>query len=142
MKEIFWKIYFCLFAFLVVNNAAISLWPDSDPYIYYHILAAFHPRFYFAFGMHLISDALNLLNLIPFYFYVFRQSFAGTKLWRNVFILRIIFEIFGHGYEFKMIKSLFYTNHLLVVSFLVLYILILLPSYYGVFQYAFRRKTA
>ena len=141
LRKIFWRVYLCLFALLVIGNTMTGLWSDSIIYTYYHVLTAFHPRYYLIYCLHIAGGFINLINLIPLYLYVFRKPSALTYFWRIMFVLRIVFEFFGHDYEYKLIKSIFYSNFILAASTLAVYVLIFIPSYMAVFRYAFRQET-
>ena len=125
---------------MMAGNAMAGLWPDSIIYTYHHVLTAFHPRYYLIYCLHIASVFINLISLIPLYCYVFRKPSSLIGLWRLVFFIRILSEFFGHDYEYKLIKSLFFSDIPLALAILLLYILILIPSYIAVFQLAYGRK--
>ena len=124
---------------MMAGTAVSNLWPDSPVYTYYHVLAAFHPRYNLTYCLHIASVFINLVNLIPFYCYVFRKTSSLMGFWRFMFVVRIISEVVGHDYEYKLIRSLFFSNTLLALATLLLYTLILVPSYFAVFQFTFYR---
>ena len=124
----------------MASNAVASLWPDSLIYTYYHILTALHPRYYVSYCLYITSVFINLINLVPLYCYVFRKPSSLIGLWRLVFFMRILSEFFGHDYEYKLIKSIFFSNISLALATLFFYILILIPSYIAVFQLVYGRK--
>ena len=137
LREIVWRTYFCLFTLIVIGNTVTALWPDSVIYIYYHVLGSFHPRFYLLYAYQIASNFLNILSLVPFYLYIFRKPRYFAAFWRLIFILRIIFEFFGHNYEVNSVKSLLIFQPMVAQTALLAYALLVLPSYIAVFRYSF-----
>lgn len=50
------------------------------------------------------------------------------------------FDLLGHNYEMNMIKALFYDNHSLGVKTLAATIILSIPSYTALYEYAFRKR--
>ncbi len=135
-----WKIYLIIFSPIAVGNIAGIVNPQSPVYSYYHILMAFHEDFTLFFLLNAASAILTFFSLLPLFLYVFQIHFLPALIWQWFFILRVIFEIFGHPYELKLLKALFYSNIWYAASFLALSLVLLIPSYIACYRYAFKQN--
>ena|SRR3989338_930153 len=135
-----WKVYSVLFFFTASANAASIFFPESALYSYYHTLIAFNRQYFVAYYLNIASAMMIFLSLVPLLLFTFRIRFLGKRFWQWFFCGRIIFELTGHAYEAKFIKSLSYESLWLVVLSLALAAAILAPSYIANFLYAFRQN--
>lgn len=136
-----WKIYSFIFALLVITNLAIVLSPSSELYIYHHILMAFSRSYGFSYYLRLIAAIVNLFALIPLFMFSFRKNLLNRRLWQTILIIRIIFDITGHSYEFKSLKAILYIDLWTGLSLFILAAAFILPSYEACFRYAFSKKN-
>jgi len=134
-----WKIYLFIFTPLALGNFVSILDGESAVYSYYHALIAFHPDYFLQYAMNVASATLNAFALIPLFLYTFRGSFLWPRFWQWFFILRIAFDLTGHAYEAKLVKSLFISHSGYAISSLLLLLLLVVPSYIACFRYAFRQ---
>ena len=136
-----WKIYLFIFTLGALGSLAALLDEESVIYSYYHALIIFRPEYFIQYALNVISAALNVFAIIPLALYTFRVSFLGEKFWRVFFVLQLGFDMVGHAYEAKFVKSAFYSHFAYALSSLLLLLLLMLPSYLALFRYAFRQKA-
>ena len=132
-----WKIYLVIFSLFTLANLISILYENSYLYIYYNILITFHKSYLFSYWYAVLCNVISLISLISLYLFVFRIKFLKAVFWQWVFVFKIVFDLLGHSFEIKALKSLFYNDARLGFVSVVLMIAILLPSYVAAFQYAF-----
>ena len=135
-----WKIYSLLFFFLALANIASIFSSESILYSYYHTLIAFNRQYFIAYYLNVASALMSFFSLAPLVLFTFRIRFLNKHFWQWLFYARVIFDLTGHAYEVKFVKSLFYSNFWPAVLSIVLFIATMIPSYIAHFQYAFRRN--
>ncbi len=133
-----WKIYFFVFSVHVLLNMLNLFFPDSLPYVYYHILMAFHPGYRTAYGLAVLQVIFNLITVIPLFLFVFQIRLLNAHLWQWIFVLRVIFDLTGHALEIKFFRSVFHADLQTFLSYLFIFLVLIVPSYIGCFWYAFR----
>jgi len=138
-NQFWWRAYFILAATIFISNLISIFHPDSDIYVYYHTLMVFHKNFTLSYYLNIASAVLNFLSLIVLLLYIFPRPFLSARIWQIFFLLRMVFDICGHTYENKFFKSLFYTDLTLGAASIALLIMIIFPSYFATFRYAFRQ---
>jgi len=134
-----WRIYFVLAATIYICNLLSVLYPQSVVYIYYHSLIAFHKDFTLAYYLNILSAVTSLVSLLPLFFYIYHRPFFSPIVWQILFCLRIAFDFVGHGYEMNFFQSLFQNSFTVAFISLAISVLIIFPSYFAGFQYAFRQ---
>jgi len=135
-----WEAYFVIalsFAILKVYHLCA---PGSPEFLYYAILRYFSSIFNITYGAHVIHVILNLVHCIPLLLYIHRINFLNSTVWKILFILRIIFEIFGRSYEINTFTALHYSNPKAFLFIIVSLIIQIIPSYFACYQYAFRQQ--
>ena len=135
-----WKIYTVLFSLVVIGNLTSILSEDSFLYTYYHILLAFRKEYTLLYYLALTSAFVNLIALVPLILYTLRINFLPPRLWQWLFTLRLAFDLFGHSYELKQIRSFFAADVIQGILVLIPLILTFFPSYIALYKYAFRRE--
>lgn len=135
-----WKIYAFLYIPLALSNLTSLFYPKSDPYVYYHALAAFHKALYVFYIVHILSAVLGILSASLLLLYVTRTEFLPRAFWKWILILRIIFDCSDHQYEISLIKSLFYVNLSYVLITLLITTALILPSYFVFYKYLSKPK--
>ncbi len=135
-----WKLYFLIFSAYIFFNMINLFFPEAFLYTYYHILIAFDPGYNFAYGLAVGKVIFNIISLIPFFLFVFQIRWLKSHLWQWVFALRIIFDLTGHGAEIKVFQSIAYINLQTLLSYLFIFLVLIVPSYIGCFWYAFQWK--
>ncbi len=134
-----WRIYFVLAATIFICNLLSVLYPKSVVYIYYHSLIAFHKDFALFYYLNVMSAVTSALSLLPLFYYIYRRRFLSPRLWQVLFCLRIAFDLVGHGYETNFFQSLFQNNFTVAIISLAISLLLIFPSYFACFRYAFRQ---
>ncbi len=136
-RRLFWKFYFFLFVPLPLGAMVGILFPESVIYSYYHVLIAFDPTYYLPYYLNVISAYLNLLSLIPLFLFAFGLRFLHPRVWQTLFILRAIFDIVGHRYEYVFIQSLLLTGAWPTFLAIAISLAVIFPSYLACYRYAF-----
>ena len=134
-----WKIYFFLFIAMAIHNLLGLLDPPSTAYIYYHVLVTFDKNYSLSYLLNLASAILTVASIIPLFLYVFQIRLFGKRLWQGLFLMRALFDIIGHPYELKLIESVFRMNVWYALGSLSLLLVLTIPSYVALYQYAFEQ---
>lgn len=134
-----WRIYFVIVATILIGNLLSVLSCRSVVYTYYHSLIAFHKDFIVFYYFNILSAVINVLSLMPLFCYIYRRRFLRPRLWQVLFCLRIAFDFVDHNYETRFFQSLFKTDLAIALILLSISLLVILPSYFATFQYAFRQ---
>lgn len=135
-----WKIYLIIFSLLTLGSTIGIFYEHSYSHLYYNILIAFHKSYLLSYWLAIISNIINSISLVTLYLYVFRIKFWDAAIWKWLFVFRVIFDLVGHAFEFKTIKSLLYSDQVFGVITLLLASAVILPSYLASFHYAFRQE--
>ena len=134
-----WLTYFIIYSFLSILNLLYFFSPDSPVGLYYNIAMAFNFHFFGIYFFNFISVLLNVLTIFPLYLYTFNINFIDPRFWACFLILRLAFDVMGHNYDLNVIKSLYYENHILGIKTLIATVVLSIPSYMALFEYAFRK---
>ena len=134
-----WKIYLILFSLLILGNAISLFYEESYLYIYYNILITFDKSYLFYYYYAVLNNVLELAVLVSLFLYVFKIRFLAPSFWQWIFVFRIVFDLVGHHFEFQTMKSLYLTDLHLALATTGIVFALMLPSYLGSFQYAFRQ---
>jgi len=135
-----WKCYLVFFAIMVVRNT-IDLFSSASPvYLFYFVIVAFQKSLNIIYWVNVFTTVFNILCLIPLFLYVYRKRFLCPRVWQWVFVLRVIFDITGHTYQRVMLKSLFFSSPKFAAWAVVIFLLVLFPSYLACYQYAFQNE--
>jgi len=137
--KIAWKVYSFLFFTSSLNNAVILLDKNSAFSIYYNITIIFS-------GWHTIPYFLNIFNvfiacLIALYIFAYAfdmPDLPSLPVW--FFYVRLLSDIFGHSYEFKMVLSGFIQGKLIGLLAASTLVLPLFPSYLAQWRMTFNHK--
>lgn len=135
-----WKIYLIIFSLFTLGSTISIFYENSYSYLYYNILIAFHKSYLLSYWFAIISNIINSISLITLYLYISRTKLWNVIFWRWLFVFRVVFDLVGHAFEFKTIKSLFYSDQWLGVITISLAAAVLLPSYLASFRYAFHQE--
>ena len=136
-----WQIYFYVYLTLAVATVGTFFDAESDITFYYHALIGFDRLFFLPYVLNLAAVLFTALTVIPFYCFVFNQQFLSSSFWHLFFILRLSFDLTGHSYEFKAIKSLFYHDPSVALHFIFLVLVLYVPSYIALFLQAAKQNT-
>ena len=142
IEKVGWKIYLIIFSLFTLGSMISILYEGSYTYIYYHILIAFHKSYLLSYWYAIISNVINSMTLLSLTFYVFRIRNLQFKFWQWLFVLRVVFDVVGHAFEYKAIKSLFYSDPWLGLMTILLVLAVLFPSYLATFRYAFHQEKS
>ena len=137
-KKAFWIAYFLLYLNFTLSQLIQFSDEKSNIHFYYKFLYTVDLRFLFPYLLNATQIILNLIHAFPILFYSLKIEVGRKIFWKYLFILRIIFEIFGHSFETSRLMAYFktapHTLFFLAFTFLIFY----LPSYWSNFGYAFR----
>lgn len=135
-----WKVYFFFWVYSVFSNIIIALYPASPINQYYKILIIFRARYWIQYSLYQSAIVIEAFSLIPLFLFVFHKKCLSPWVWQTLFFLRIIFLISGHSYEWMMIKSYFHLDLRLAIASASTIVVLLFPSFFGHFLYAFQSK--
>jgi len=133
------KLYFFFFTWICIGDLAVLFLPETETYIYYHTMQALLPTSVMFYNYALLRVLVNLICLGALLSYAFNIKHTAGWFWRPLFLARIATDLFGHNYELQSFKSAFYGEWGVFVATLILYALLLIPSYYAHYAYAFRK---
>jgi hypothetical protein len=135
-----WTSYFVFYFFVSCLNLLYFFMPDSPVNMYYHVAMAFDFHFFGVYFLNLVAVVLTVTSLIPLYFYIFHVDFGDRRFWQCFFFFRLAFDVMGRNYESNLFKALFFENHSLGIKALLASIILTIPSYMALYDYAFGRK--
>ena len=138
----FWYIYLIIYSVLAIGQTVLTFSPGSILYQYHHVLASFDGVLILLYYLAVVRCALLWIGLIPVLSYVHPVRINQTLLWRWIFFIRILVDVFGSSYEMLLLKSMFVLDARAGWSLLGVYILPLIPSYVAHFQIAFPKKKS
>lgn len=134
-----WKVYFLIYFLIVTVDIGTFFSPESPKNIYYQVLIAFDSLFIVPFLLNALAVILDVLSLVPFYGFIEGIAFLSKKFWRLVFMTRLVLALWGHSYDFQLIRSLSHENINNALAFVAVAILLNIPSYAAMFLYAFQK---
>lgn len=135
-----WKIYLAFFFVIALGNFCNLFFPDSPSYIFYHVFMSFHALTGFFYFLNIVSAILTLLTIAPIFFTIYGKK-GRSIIWRYLFWLRAVFDIFGRYYEFVTFKSFWKDEAGLGLAYLASLLLLLGPSYWIWFKFSFRKNS-
>jgi len=133
-----WEVYFVIVLSFAILKAYHLVVPGSPEFLYYTILRSFSSIFNITYGAHVTHVVLNLVHCIPLLLYIHRINFLNSKVWKTLFILRCVFEIFGRSYEINTFTALHHSNPKALLFIIASMIIQIIPSYFACYQYAFK----
>ena len=136
-----WRIYFFIFASLIVKTTYVFFDPKSDVHLYLEILYIFHPSYFLMYFYNLIQIVLNCFFLLPLLFFIMRVRFFSPQFLQCMFILRLVFDLIGHPFEMIQLSSIFYENPKMAIIIFLYSIFFYIPSYAACYQYAFQQDN-
>lgn len=138
-QRLTYRIYFFFIAWIVLTDLFVLITPDSEGYVYYHTMEALLPPAVMFYRYALLSAVVNIICLGALFAYAFNWKPAGGWFWRPLFLTRIATDVLGHNFELQALKSAFHAERGLLVTTLVVYAFLLIPSYYAHYCHAFRK---
>lgn len=135
-----WKIYGFVYALIVLLETYIALHPDSNPNTYYKILISFDKRFLWQYILHYFSVLIEVFALAGLFLFVFKKNWLPNLFWKIFFFVRILGLFVGNYYEANITGTMFIANKLLTSVSILIGLIAIVPSYIGLFLYAFKRK--
>lgn len=141
MSKIFaiiWNLYILLVTLLLIEqyNALFSV--DGSQNIYYHILIAFDPWNQIYRWAAIFQVLTNIIHILPLFWLTFRQSIGSLRFWKAMFILRVVFDIFGHNYQLNELVGYFHADLKSSLYLVAILIFFWLPSYIVCYVHAFK----
>lgn len=135
-----WKAYIPILA-LFLTRKAVLLFSDEMPHrLYYEIMYAFNPHFYFQYLCNLAQTIFSALHIIPLVCYVYKRKVLSTTFWQAMFLIKIFFDLTGHAYEMSYLTSLYHQSLLICIIISISSIATYIPLYVACFRYAFKRE--
>lgn len=138
--QFFWEIYFWLYLVLVWGKIYNLFAPATAQHLYFRVLQAFHPVFSLAYGLTLLQILFHIIHILPLALFVGRIRLGTPRLWRFLWVLRLVFDVIGHPYEVNALTAFLRTDPLLGLYTLAAAAGPFLPSYWACWRYAFRRE--
>ena len=135
----FWEIYFVILALFVFHGSYAVFSPKASAYFYYHVLYYFDPSYRLTYFFACAQAVVGILSLVMLFLYIHRIRFLNPPIWQTLFILRIIFDLFGHAYEVNYLVSLLHSDPKIFLLIFVQSLATYIPSYVACYRYAFRQ---
>lgn len=153
MSQIVWFAYFLLYAPRVLARAIQFGHPSFSPNLYYTIMRHMHPYFWIPFMFNFFQIGINLIHVLVLFLYIFHIKIFNRSFWQVLFVLRIAFDVCGHGYALNEWASYYIvgaetcfqsptTSSILCTPWhleFVLFLTFFVPSYIASYMYAFGR---
>jgi hypothetical protein len=139
--KIIWKIYLLIFATITVANLLWLLYPEAEPYIFYHILMAWTKFYTVHYYLAVLKCLVGLVCLVPLCGFAFNKETKIPVFWQWMLVIRIISEFLGNFYEFMFIKSSYHMVLGYGLTSTGVLLLPLIPSYLAHYYYAFPQKS-
>jgi hypothetical protein len=138
-QRLAYKLYFFFFLWICLGDLLVLVFPETEAYIYYHTMQTLLPASVMFLHYALLRASVDILCLGVLFAYAFNLKPAAGWFWRPLFLARIATALTGHNYELQSLKSAFYGEKGLLLATLIIYGLLVLPSYYAHYLYAFGR---
>ena len=135
-----WLVYYLCYVSYAAGNAAAFFSPRSPSFLYYHFLIAYDLRYLVPYCLNVLSVIFTVFTILPLVLRIIKYQVFSAGFWRSMFFARLTFDLIGHSYDYKFVKSLFYQDLYAPLYLLLAVILFLLPSYMAFFIYAFGKK--
>lgn len=135
-----WYVYFVIYLAIVLSNTVYFFSWKNQIFWYYQVLMAVDIWFLYPYLLNALAIILNIVTLIPLALLIRGIYILSPRFWGYFMFLRILLEFFGKSFEIKFLQSLFYQDRVAVWASLGMLITLTLPSYIGLFLYAFRRN--
>ena len=135
--KLIWKIYFLIFSTIMVANFVWLLYPEADPYIFYHVLLTWSPRYALHYYFAVLKCVVALICLLPLFGFAFNRDSRRPHFWQWMFVIRLITEVYGNFYEYMFIKSSYHMVLGYGLTTTGVFILPLIPSFAAHYLYAF-----
>ena len=133
--NLFWIIYTIFFAILSISRLSLLLSAESPLRNYYIILLPFDIRYWAEYFLAILGAFFSLLSVFPLLFFTFKIDSKHKRLWKVALFFRILGDLFGRNYEWKLILSSYYLDPLAGISCLGMFVFPLIPSYTAHFHY-------
>ena len=133
-----WEIYFVIMLAFSVKGLYNVFSPNSESFLYYFILRAFDPVFYFHYSAFVLQVFLNVIHCFPLFFFIYQIRFGHPAAWKTLLVLRSVFEVIGHTYGMNSLVALYHSRSNFFLPVAVATIIPHIPSYAACYWYAFR----
>ncbi len=133
-----WFVYLLFFETLLGQRAVSIFTPDQPQFFYYHVLIIMNMvagKFPWAYVWMVLSILTNAFVLILIWLYAIRRFFFSSSFIIFFLVLKLAADIFGHSYEWVLVRSLFFQS--LESGWLGLtdHVVWLIPSYIAILDY-------
>jgi hypothetical protein len=135
-----WKIYFFIYSISILLSVLLLFSEGSPINQYYRILIAFTQSYSTQYYLYVAKVIVEALALIPLFLFAYGVRFLPSLVWQILLGARICLLLFGHAYEWNLLRSLMYSNSTRTIAVVLLAILFAVPSYIACIKYAFARK--
>ena len=139
-RKIIWKIYAFIFSLMMLANLTWLVYPESEPFVFYHVLIAWTKFYYVHYYLAIFKSSVAILCLIPLFAFAFNQETKAAQFWQWMFLIRFASDLVGNFYEFIFIKSAYHMILGYGLSITGAFLLPLLPSYIAHYLYAFKKQ--
>jgi hypothetical protein len=139
-RKLIWKIYSLIFSTITVANLIWVLFPEAEPYIFYHILITWTKFYIIHYYIAVFKCIIALICLIPLFGFAFDRTAKNPRFWQWMLVVRILSEVFGNFYEALFIKSSYHMILGYGLTTTGVFILPLIPAYVAHYYYAFQKK--
>ena len=136
-KNWFWLAYLIIFINIALGRIFFLLNPESPLRNYHIILLPFGLRYSALYTIDILGAMATAISIVPIYRFGLKRPPIHQKFWQGILVLRILGDVFGHGYEWKMAQSFFYLDFWAGLSCIGIIILPLIPSYTAHYHYIY-----
>jgi hypothetical protein len=144
-RRIIWKIYALVFSTVTLANFLWLVYPEAEPYIFYHILMAWTKFYAVHYYLAVFKCLIALVCLVPLFAFSFNRQSRSPQIWQWLFVIRIVSDVVGSFYEYLFVKSSYHMVLGYGLTTTGAMLLPVLPSYIAhylyAFQYAFQKKN-
>ncbi len=134
------EIYFLLILFFTLNRVFDFFSPQSHVYLFFSILCSFSKAHYFFYFVNFTQLLMSLLHCLLLGMYVYRWRVFPTKFWKYFLLLKIFFDMTGHGYEWNSFIAMMYSSPKIAFIGLFGVLSLYVPAYVAGYRYVFEKK--
>ena len=140
-KKFFLEVYFLIFSFFLTEKIFNFFYPFSETHFYFSTLLSFNKVFLFNYLVNFMQIFFNTLGALFIFFYLKNISVPNIKILKCAFILRIVFDILGHPFDYMNLSAIYQEDKKIFLLLTTISLSFYLPSYIINYRYLFLHKT-
>lgn len=137
-----WECYLYIFILFLIKKVYLFLNIHSKENLYFSFVNAFDKIFLIHYYCNVSQILLNIIACGMMALWIYKKKFLSPTVWQSVLFLKVIFDVFGHGYEHHYLFSLYYSSPKIFGIVLLQSVFFYLPLYIACYRYAFTKETA